>query len=261
MTHLRRCIIRLRDPRGFTLIEALVAMIAGVVVVGALVMILEITINQTARIKETAQANQTGRTTMTKIVDELQSACVAPDFAPIQEKSTPTNLKFISAPTSAANITASEAAEHEIVWSKSAETLTEYRYADLTGENASIKFSGTQGTATVTRLGEKITAGTSFATPGLFHYYKYNTSVSGGTTAAETALTEVSLATETTELGTTAKEVAAVVITFKAGATHEELLHSETKAKASVPSEISDQVTFAFSAPRSETTITDGPCR
>jgi prepilin-type N-terminal cleavage/methylation domain-containing protein len=264
MTRLRLVVSRLRDPRGFTLIELLVAMIAGVIVLGALVVILEITINQTARIDETAQVNQTGRLTMTKIVDELQSACVARAFAPVQETSTPIALKFIAAFTPAADITASEAAEHEIVWSKSAETLTDKKYGDLTGENGTIKFSGTQGSASATRLGEKITEGStegpSSSHPGLFHYYKYNTTASGSTGTPETALTEISLA-ETAALGTSAKEVAAVVVTFKAGATHEELLRSETKAIASLPSEISDQVTFAFAAPTSESSIKDGPCQ
>jgi prepilin-type N-terminal cleavage/methylation domain-containing protein len=257
MTPLRPLLARLRDPRGFTLIEVLVAMIAGTIVLFALVLILEITINQTSRIDETAQVNQTGRTTMTKIVDELQSACLETKFAPIQAKSTEDSIRFAAAFTEKADIAYSEAAIHKIEWSPTAETLTESKYAGTSGENGKIVFSETPESAT-TRLGEKITRG---AVP-IFRYYKYRAAgATSGTEAPEEALEPLTPTSETTALGSEASNVAAVAITFKTGAKHEELLHSETKAIASVPSEISNQVTFAFAAPTSESLIKDGPCQ
>lgn len=265
MTSIRRCIARLRDPRGFTLIETLVAMIAGVVVIGALVVILEVTINQTSRIDETAQANQTGRTTMTTIVDELQSACLSREFAPIRGSSTENHLRFASAYSKEANIKASEAAEHEIVWNKANETLTEYKYAGTSGENAGIGFSETKESSTGRRIGEKITRGHSGAEePPIFRYYKYRETPISSSETPENALELIKPAggLETSELGSaTAKLVAAVVVTFKTGVVRQELLANETKARESVPTELSDQTTFAFAAPTSETTITDGPCR
>jgi prepilin-type N-terminal cleavage/methylation domain-containing protein len=262
MSLLHRCMARLRDPSGFTLIELLVAMIAGVIVIGALVLILEVTINQTARIDETAQVNQTGRTTMTKLVDEMQSACLSREFAPVQEASTPSTLRFAAAFSSAADIKASEAAIHEIVWSKTGETLTEYKYLGSSGENGNITFSTTKQSTSGTRLGEKITLGKQGGKEvAIFRYYKYSTTPTSGSEAPESDLSPITLASETTQLGTAAKEVAAVVVTFKAGATHEELLKSETKARESLPSEISDQVTFAFASPTTEANIEDGPCR
>jgi Tfp pilus assembly protein PilW len=261
MTPTRRRIARLRDPSGFTLIEALVAMIAGVVVLGALVVILEVTINQTSRIDETAQANQTGRTTMTRIVDELQSACLGREFAPIRGSSTDNVLRFAAAYSKEANIKASEAAEHEIVWSKAGETLTEYKYAGSSGENTGIVFSTTKESSSGTRIGEKIGHPVSEEVP-IFRYYKYRATPIGTSETPENALEQIKPTTETTELGSAAaKLVAAVVVTFKAGALHQELLANETKARESVRSELSDQTTFAFAAPTSETTITDGPCR
>ncbi len=263
MTRLRLIVSRLRDPRGFTLIEALVAMIAGTIVLFALVVILEITINQTSRIDETAQVNQAGRTTMTKIVDEMQSACLETKFAPIQAKSTEDSIRFAAAFTEKADIAYSEAAIHKIEWSPTAETLTESKYAGTSGENGKIVFSETPE-STTTRLGEKITRG---AVP-IFRYYKYReagaTGTTSGTATPEEALEEIkpggATGTETTELGSEAPNVAAVAIAFKTGAKHEELLRSETKAITAVPSEISDQVTFAFAAPTSESLIKDGPC-
>jgi prepilin-type N-terminal cleavage/methylation domain-containing protein len=257
MTRLRLMVSRLRDPRGFTLIEVLVAMIAGTIVLFALVLILEITINQTSRIDETAQVNQAGRTTMTKIVDEMQSACLETKFAPIQAKSTEDSVRFAAAFTEKADIAYSEAAIHKIEWSETGQTLTESKYAGTSGENGKIVFSETPESAT-TRLGEKITRG---AVP-IFRYYKYREAgATSGTEAPEAALKLIEPTSETTELGTEASNVAAVAITFRTGAKHEELLHSETKARAAVPSEISNQVTFAFAAPTSESLIKDGPCQ
>ncbi len=261
MIRLRHICSRLRDPRGFTLIEVLVAMIAGTIVLGALVLILEITINQTARIGETAQVNQAGRTTMTKIVDEMQSACLETGFVPIQAKSTEDSIRFAAAFTEKSDIAYSEAAIHQIEWSKATETLTESKYAGTSGENGKIVFNETPESAT-TRLGEKIARGTSGGTIPIFRYYRYREAgATSGTEAPEEALEEIKPTSETTELGSEASKVAAVAITFRTGAKHEELLRSETKATASVPSEISDQVTFAFAAPTSESTIKDGPCR
>jgi Tfp pilus assembly protein PilW len=264
MTRLEQCRSRLRDQSGFTLIEALVAMISAVIVLGALVVILEITINQTSHINESTQANQTGRITLTKIIDELQSACLAREFAPVQGTSTENKLRFVAAYSQAANIPASEAAEHEIVWSEPADTLTEYRYAGASGENANVTFSTTMESTSGVRLGEKITRGEAGGEKvPIFRYYKYTkTTPTSSSETPETSLVEIEPATETTALGSAvAKEVAAVVVTFKAGAVHEEVLRSEVKAQKSLPSELSSQVTFAFAAPSSEATITDGPCR
>src|ERR1017187_9006812 len=83
-----------RDARGFTLIETLVAMITGIVVTGALFAILEVSMHQTARAGDVVQASQSGRNAMTRIVDELRSACMSSEFTPVQAKSTPSQLVF-----------------------------------------------------------------------------------------------------------------------------------------------------------------------
>jgi Tfp pilus assembly protein PilW len=255
-----------RPEHGFTLIETLVAMLSSAIVVGALVLLFEITINQTTRINETSQATQSARIAMTKIVDELHSACLAQGFMPVRETSTPQMLRFAAAFSEKENIPYTAAAEREIAWNKSNEALTEYKYAGISGENGKIKFNeSTKETSSGTRIAEKI-APESGKAPAIFRYYRYSTSASSGSEASTQALEEISLKegeelkTKIAAEGKTAAEVAAVTVTFKTGVYRNELLANETKAKNAVPSELSTQVLFAFAAPNSEAPITAKPC-
>jgi hypothetical protein len=248
-----------RGERGFTLIETLVATLTGLIVTAALFAILEVSLQQTARLTDVAQASQLGRTTMTRVIDELHSACIAPEFKPVQEGSNSKELIFVNAYSENAEITS--AREDKIVWNETAKTLTDYtRLSSSESVWPSFKFTAAYPTAG-TLIGTGVTQSENSKKELLpiFTYYSYAESPSTSTSSALTTLNESEPLTGTlTKEGS--EEAASVAINFKtapasgAGA-------GSAKIQAESASEFSSQVTFAFSAPSSEATITDGPCK
>ncbi len=237
-------LVLLGDNAGFTLIELLVAMVTAFVVTGALFAILIVSLHQTARVSSRVQATQLGRETMTRMVDELHTACIAKEFTPIQEKSSATELLFISGFGKEAVL--GKAYKHKIAFSKAEGTLVETTYASNGGEWPNFTYEATGKT---TRIGEYITQ--AGLTP-IFQYYGYATS-SSSTNAVSTLNKEAFEATAGTGLSEAhAKETAAVLITYDAGT-------GEYKQYKS-PVELSDQVTLAFTAPSAETPIVAKPC-
>lgn len=80
---------------GMTLVELLVAASTGVVVMLGISLALIVTIRDSRRVSSHIQANQQARLTMAKVTDQLHSACVAYNIAPIQESSGPTSITFL----------------------------------------------------------------------------------------------------------------------------------------------------------------------
>lgn len=254
-----------RDSRGFTLIETLVAMLTGIVVTAALFAILEVSMHQSARAADVVQASQLGRATMTRMVDELRSSCLATEFVPIQEKSSNTELYFRNSYSEKAIPTS--ASEHKIVWNEATGVLTDFTYPSTGGTYPSFTYSSTASPSTGTQIGERIYAqGTTsvknkegkaetIPTP-IFRYYKYATKAGNAeedTNLPVGTLTPIELGSKE-ELKTKAAEVAAVQINIRAGAT--DGLYTTKGGVA----DFSNQVTLAFSAPNPEKTIEDGPC-
>ena len=85
----------IRDESGMTLVELLVAMSAGAVVMLGVTMAMIVTMRETNRVASHVESNQKARITMTKIMNQLHSACVAPQIAPVQAESTGTLLSFL----------------------------------------------------------------------------------------------------------------------------------------------------------------------
>jgi prepilin-type N-terminal cleavage/methylation domain-containing protein len=269
--------IALRDDQGFTLIELLVSMIAGVVVTGALFAILQISLKQTSLITDKVQANQLGRTAMTKLVDELHSACIAPNFTPVQEKSGESELVFKNAYSSEALLLNAKEAEaktagtgvfeHQVIWNESAKTLTDFIYKSESGEGKEAVFpkldyststheapnaSPTKGVrlaSAVTRSEEKNSAGEVVPLP-IFSYYKYNTEYTSSSSTPVSTLVPVSATPLSNEEAT---ETSAVLVRFR-----QSTFNNNSARDRYI--DLSDEVTFAFSAPNAETPINASPC-
>ena len=87
---------RLRSEQGFTLIEVMVALMIGVVVSGATLAIVIVSVHLGSNYTDRVDANQQGRLAMEKITQALNSSCVTPNQAPILAGSTGTSMTFYS---------------------------------------------------------------------------------------------------------------------------------------------------------------------
>jgi hypothetical protein len=205
---------------------------------------------------------------MTKVVDELHSACLSPGFKPIQETSSNTTLVFKNAYSEAAVIPSAKEAkvtgtgvfEHQIVWNATTSTLTDYTYKSTSGEGSEAKFPALDYSST-TREAENaepkkgaLLANHVIQTPSvpIFRYYKYakeaesSSSTPVGTLEEQKPLTESFNAKE-------AETVAAVLVSFRVAPADGKVEHNQYI-------DLSNQVTFSFSAPNAETPILDSPC-
>jgi Tfp pilus assembly protein PilW len=90
---------RIGDERGSTIIELLVGMSMGVVVLAGLSLLIIGTLHGNARVDARVEATQDARLTVTNIIEELHSACISPQVAPVRETSSGTKLIFWHAAT------------------------------------------------------------------------------------------------------------------------------------------------------------------
>jgi hypothetical protein len=253
----------LRSERGATLIEVLVAASMSVLVAGALMGILTISTHQSKLLTDRVQANRTARTAMNKLVNPLHSSCLAAGFAPIRspaaKPSEENRLTFVNAYTTAAAIpSATEkpgegAYLHEVEYVPATHKLIDKAYPSTSVASwPEITFSAT---SKQTVLGENVipTPETSpTKTAPIFEYFKYaDTASAESATAPVGTLTSFGEKAKLTE--EQAKQAASVLIRFTMVP-----VNGDTRASRSVA--LSNQVTFAFSAPGAETPITDAPC-
>jgi Tfp pilus assembly protein PilW len=86
---------KISDERGTTLVELITATAIGAVVLLALSSLIIVSLRESDRVAERTDANQRGRQVINQVVDQLHSACVAPQIAPIKAGSTGTELRFL----------------------------------------------------------------------------------------------------------------------------------------------------------------------
>jgi type II secretory pathway pseudopilin PulG len=247
---------------GFTLVELMVAMLSSIVVLFTLYAILNFTQNQETRITEVVQSDQTGRTAMSNIVEELHSSCTG--ITPIREpsggepvsplaKTGPLNLWFISVygDSSSGEASISSVTEHDINWTKTGTsntgaklgTLTDYSFpSESTSKYPEWKFpSPSIAHATVRILAYDVIPIEINGEPVIFQYYEYESSSSG---AKLVTLPASSLSEKTAE------EVAKVTIGFSQASSS-----ADTRTGRTAP--FSDAVVLRLDPTE---TGSEGPC-
>ncbi len=169
-----------RAQGGFTLVELLVVMMAGMVVLSALFTILDVTLRNTSRTFTKVDATGRARTTLERLENELHSACLTTGITPVgggannTKDSDDNNLVFISQYGTSASPTP---VEHRIAFNSVAGTLTEYTYSLSSGTTPSNwVFSSTATPSTGTTLLNNVAQATIPSTTTkipVFQYFAY----------------------------------------------------------------------------------------
>ncbi len=155
----------IRDQRGTTMVELLVATAAGVFVLFAITAMVIISLRETARVNTHVDATQRARTVLNKVIEELHSACIAPLIAPVREESTGTKLIFL-------HQTGSEVAptpvKSEVTLNGT--TVSQSNYPSTGGEAPNWTFSSTPSST------EQLMTNISPTPPNtsIFNYYSYS---------------------------------------------------------------------------------------
>ena len=168
-----------REHDGFTLVELLVAMLAGSILMAALLTMIDVTMHQTTLQFSRVDATQQGRVAVEDLEAELHSSCVAPGETPIQAGSDGSNLIFVSqyGSTSAANAITPTPVKHVVAYNAAAGTLTDSAYAVTGGTGPNWTFSTTAQSVHLI-LGHVTQQASS---PPVFQYFSYSVPTNGGT--------------------------------------------------------------------------------
>lgn len=241
----------LRSERGYTLVEMLVAITMGIVVFGALTMIIVVSQHQETQITDRVQADQIGRTALERIQDELHSSCVGGSEIPIQkpdsslvglEATNEHNLWFVSTYglSNSAEAELKKGRLHDINWTSTGTSnsnltvgrLTDYWFSNEEGTLHTPPanpwlFPATLSTATA---GKQVLA-TNVVTPvegtPLFQYFKYDTTSGDSTYGELVRLTSAELASMSESVR---RSIAQVKIAFQqAPETHTSSQKADTR--------------------------------
>lgn len=165
-----------RGQEGFTLVEMLVTMMAGVVILAAIMALLDVTMRSTARTFSQVSADQNARLVVERIENELHSACLSAGLGPVQSGSTDSSLTFIDqaiSSTTPANAATPTPEEHTITLSGG--SLIDTTYPVTGGSAPNWTFSATASSTTT--LGTNIAA--TGSTP-IFQYFNFTEPMNGG---------------------------------------------------------------------------------
>jgi type II secretory pathway component PulJ len=153
------------DERGTTLVELMVALMAGLVILSALTMVMLTTMHGTARVAARVEATQRARLALVKLMQELHSSCVSPEIAPVKEKSEGNVLRFVHQTGAGVQPTPILS-----VVSYSSGTLKQSDYAVSGGTAPNWTFDEVKPTSTSTLLTKVTPVPPSTS---IFSYYRY----------------------------------------------------------------------------------------
>ena len=172
----------IKSESGYTLVELIIAMSAGMIVIFAVTSFIVIALRHSSEVSADVNANQQARSTLFQVMDELHSACIAPQIAPVKAGSTGTSLSFIHQRGSAVAPTPvlSTLALNE-------GTLLESNYSSIGGTAPNWTFAGSPSSTRELSTGDISPTGSN---TGIFSYYDY----SGGQVSSTPLPTPLSIA-------------------------------------------------------------------
>jgi hypothetical protein len=158
------------EESGMTIIELVIGMAMGMVVLGGLSMMFIVVIHGTARVDARVEATDTARVAVARITEELHSACVSPQIAPVQTGSSGTTLIFWHAGEEQSEAVQPIPVKTKIAYSNG--KLTQTDYAKTGGSSPNWTFEPeTAGKGTTRILLTNVAPG--LANGNVFAYGKY----------------------------------------------------------------------------------------
>ncbi len=226
---------RLRqDERGTTLVELLVGLSMGTVVMLGLTTMVVLSMQSTTRVSTRVDSTQRARLVLTRVIDQLHSACISPKLAPVQKESSTTSIRFVHAIGSAVSPVPTLS-----VISLSGETLSQSDYAWKEGNPPFWTFEEKTPISTTTLM-TKVKP-----IPGkpVFSYYGYSLG----------ALSETAFLAPLSE--TDALHTIGVAFAFMTSP------EKGTAAAETDPTRMQDSVSFRLSSPSYNPTAPSLPCQ
>lgn len=194
----------MRSEKGFTLVELMVGMVATMTILLGITSLVRMSTTSQDRVAERVAANQKIRPVMTKLIDTLHSACIAPGISPVQAGSSGTAMTVLSKHGSAVQPVPDK---RTFTYNgPPANTLTEAVYAVTGGTIPNWTFSATPSPNPPRTLLTGVSQGAVGAPPvavPVFRYYAYSgdtmnptplTTPLSATDAARTAFVSIVLA-------------------------------------------------------------------
>jgi len=260
---LSRLLAHVRDERGYTLIELLVATTMALVICMGAYLLLDFTTEDVSRTTSRVHVDQRGRSALERIMEHLHSACVASLVTPVLSNSGPTVLRFISEATESASI--ASATLHKLTYkpptAKTEGTLVEHAWKSLeTSVAPHYVFNEAEKPKSILLIKgisqTAITEGVKGETVPVFRYYRYYREGDPGAVYGELDPTPISGSLGEAE----AALVARVSIAFTLSPEADEGTSFSGKFGAGQPVNFEDSAILRVAPSSSSSVVSNLPC-